>query len=326
MLDRLMKTAVWAPSRLIVGLQSESNSVSLLDRLVRSFLFLPLFLMVHGALCLHTVLAGAFSSVAKTLSGAHMNCVYPDMIQTHLHLFGVWEPDITRYIKQALSPGDTFVDVGANIGYHTLLASDLVGTSGRVLAIGASPSIYDALRKNLKLNGDAKNVRALNMAVAAEAGRVTVYRGPAFNLGISSTVKNRLVKAEQEVDAAPLGAIVNEDEMERLRLVKIDVEGAEETILPALGDFLGSCSHDVEFLVELTPIHWRDKQATCDSVLRVFFEAGFHPYRIRNSYAPWRYLWPNMTTPLLPLPRPLKARVQVDLLLSRRDAVPSDPA
>src|SRR5678815_1717828 len=64
---------------------------------------------------------------ARTYFGARMACDPHDLIQGMILYFGVWEPDVSRVIERTLSPGDVFVDVGANIGYDTLLASSRVG-------------------------------------------------------------------------------------------------------------------------------------------------------------------------------------------------------
>lgn len=72
-------------------------------------------------------------------------------------------------MAERLKPGDVFVDVGANIGYFSLLASKLVGPGGRVVAIEASPEVFDLLRRNLELN-KAHNVRAVNVAISDREG------------------------------------------------------------------------------------------------------------------------------------------------------------
>lgn len=64
-----------------------------------------------------------------------------DILHQYIYYFGVWEPHLTNWIGQQLAPGDTFIDVGANVGYFSLLASRLVGKSGVVVAIEPSPTI-----------------------------------------------------------------------------------------------------------------------------------------------------------------------------------------
>ena len=77
--------------------------------------------------------------LATTYFGARIYCDPRDLIQRMILHFGVWEPDVSRVIEQSLAPGDVFVDIGANIGYDTLLASSCVGPTGRVVSIEASP-------------------------------------------------------------------------------------------------------------------------------------------------------------------------------------------
>src|SRR2546429_7961962 len=86
-----------------------------------------------------------------------------DILQQYIYYFGVWEPNLTRWIAQRLAPGDTFIDGGANIGYFTLLASKLVRDSGAGVAIEASPATFDALQRNLARNR-ARNGGAGNAA------------------------------------------------------------------------------------------------------------------------------------------------------------------
>ena len=100
---------------------------------------------------------------ARTVFGAHLEGDSQDLIQQWVYYFGVWEPVLTRWIRRTLRRGDTFVDVGANIGYFALLASKSVGPAGRVVAIEASPTICASLQRNVASNG-ARNVRVVNAA------------------------------------------------------------------------------------------------------------------------------------------------------------------
>ena len=74
------------------------------------------------------------------------------MIQRGIYFCGVWEPAITSFVRQTLQAGDVFVDIGANIGYYSCLAAKLTGSTGRVHAIEASPTICTILEENLRIN------------------------------------------------------------------------------------------------------------------------------------------------------------------------------
>lgn len=93
------------------------------------------------------------SATVTTIDGASMEIALPDLIQSRIYFFGVWEPAISAFVRSRLEPGDSFIDVGANIGYYTVLASRRVGPSGSVYAVEASPKICSRLRRNVALNG-----------------------------------------------------------------------------------------------------------------------------------------------------------------------------
>ncbi len=100
---------------------------------VRSYIrFAP---WIHGKLSLYNAVADHLWWLEGTVSapttfGATLRVNASDIVGKHLYYFGVWEPTITKWIAERLKPGDCFVDVGANLGYYTLLASKIVGQSG----------------------------------------------------------------------------------------------------------------------------------------------------------------------------------------------------
>src|SRR5271154_1682751 len=108
-------------------------------------------------------------SVSKTRSGFKIYCDLQDIIQEKIVYFDEWEPNLTAFLNRRLKSGDVFIDIGANIGYYSLLAERRVGPGGSVLAIEASPSIYDLLRKNISLN-EGQRIRAVHRAVTDYEG------------------------------------------------------------------------------------------------------------------------------------------------------------
>lgn len=80
---------------------------------------------------------------------------------------------MSRVIEQNLAPGDVFVDIGANIGYDTLLAASRVGAQGTVISIEASPRTFALLQRDIAANPFAANVRAVNAAVSDRPARST---------------------------------------------------------------------------------------------------------------------------------------------------------
>lgn len=84
------------------------------------------------------------------------------------------DPNLTAYFSRNPAPGDVVVDVGANIGYFTLLASNCVGAKGKLVAIEASPSVFGLPSENIALN-TRSNIRAVNVAAAYDRGGLQIF-------------------------------------------------------------------------------------------------------------------------------------------------------
>src|SRR5919109_5225137 len=89
------------------------------------------------------------SFVARTRYGFRIAGDQSLIMPRCIYWFGVWEPPLSRWIRGALGPGDTFVDIGANFGYFTLLAARAVGPEGSVVAVEASRASVRRLEENL---------------------------------------------------------------------------------------------------------------------------------------------------------------------------------
>src|SRR4051794_12278193 len=109
--------------------------------------------------------------VARTRFGSKVEGDTCEILQQHIYYFGAWEADLSQWIAGRLGTGDVCVDVGANAGYFSLLASDIVGDSGAVVAIEASPRVFEILQANLARNR-ARNVRPVNIAAADSSDTV----------------------------------------------------------------------------------------------------------------------------------------------------------
>jgi FkbM family methyltransferase len=136
---------------------------------------------------------------------------------------GVWEPHVTAAFRATLSPGDVCVDVGAYIGYYTLLAAKLVGPAGHVYALEPAFDAHAALVSNAALNG-VSNITTLRAAAGSFQGETAVV-----DQSIRSTV--RPAEAGAKIPVRTVASVVPRAELERLRLVKVDVEGYEVEVL-----------------------------------------------------------------------------------------------
>ena len=225
-----------------------------------------------------------YTALARTEFDATIECNMKDVIQRSIMFFGVWEPNLTAFLWRRLKAGDVFIDLGANVGYFTLLASKLVGETGAVVAVEAAPDIFRALQNNLARNG-MKNVRAVEVAVAAAPGSVQLYWDGDGNLGATTMVPTRGYVALTEVAATSLEHIVTSEELSRTRIIKIDLEGAELPPLRTLLSLAAALRPDAEIVVELVPASIDVPEDGEGGIIGAFRRAGYHAYDLGNSYA-----------------------------------------
>ncbi|MFF6786838.1 FkbM family methyltransferase [Streptomyces sp. NPDC012510] len=263
------------------------------------------------------------TATAHARTGATFPVLTSDVIQRYLWLFGVWEPHLTAWMRSRLAPGDLVIDAGAHTGYFTLLASRLVGPAGRVVAIEPSPAFHQALTANIEANG-CGNVRTVHAAVSDAPGRMTFYLERATNLGGTTAVRPHTVEASFEAEAAPLPALLTEDELVAASLIKIDIEGGEAAAVRGLAPVLHRLRHDAELVIEVTPRTLAKQGRTVDDVLSPLREHGFHVYRLPNDYAAASYP-AAIHRPAPPVRWQRPVTEMSDLIFSRTDAATLPP-
>jgi FkbM family methyltransferase len=262
------------------------------------------------------------SVVARTFFGSEMRVDAEDIVGRYIYYFGIWEPNLTNWIRERLVPGDVFIDVGANIGYYSMLASQLVGDSGRVVAIEAAPQTFSMLSGNVERN-HLLNVRSVNVAAWHCEESLQIFAKPGHS-GMTTVIPERAdrwnLKPSCAVRGVPLSKLLSSEEMKAARLIKIDVEGAEWHVIMGLRPSLEGCRHDLEIVIEIAPEMLGAKGKSCEDFLGLFRQMGFHPYYIENDYSAAAYLsWQPSSRPKR-IDRIPTLTYQSDLIFSRVDA------
>jgi len=175
------------------------------------------------------------------------------------HLVPNREGDVDDFIRSHLRKGSVFVDVGANVGYYTLVASKLLGSYGRVYAIEPVPSTAIILKANVKLN-DCQNVFVYDVAAWSSEGEVTL-KIPESAYDYASAVIGNNRGRKVTVKATTLNEILQDTWVD---LVKIDVEGAEHEVLMGANKSIDKIKYIV---IELT--------RNVEEVLRLLTSHGF---------------------------------------------------
>jgi FkbM family methyltransferase len=200
-----------------------------------------------------------------------------DLVSRKLLEVGVWEPQSIQAVADHLSPNATFIDVGAHIGYYSLKAATIIGPNGHILSIEPNPQTLPKLRGNIEAS-QADAVSVWPVACAQSESTLQFFAAPESNTGESSLSKDN---ASQEgaaavsysVQARPLDAIVKEAKLDRIDVIKIDVEGAEFEVLKGAATILDS--YRPVLVMELMPNQLKSMGTSMDEVNRYLVSHGY---------------------------------------------------
>jgi FkbM family methyltransferase len=147
-------------------------------------------------------------------------------ISSHLMLDGFWEMWITEAMMRAVRRGSTVIDVGANLGYFTMLLADLTGPEGRMLSFEPNPELTSRLRKSIEVNGFAPYTGLHEMALGGAEGFA------ALDVDDTQPGGGRVVPLNPEGAAlrVPVGRLDQIPGALDAEFIKIDVEGFEEHV------------------------------------------------------------------------------------------------
>jgi FkbM family methyltransferase len=152
-------------------------------------------------------------------------------------LYDSYEPGTTRFFETFLKDGMTVVDVGAHIGYFTLLAARLVGSEGKVYAFEPHPTNFQLLVKNIEANR-FKNVICIQKAVSNKCGKCKLYLA-SHSSGQHSIFSNvTQTKVYVEVETVTLDSFFASLGWPSVDLIKIDVEGAEKMVFEGMRELI----------------------------------------------------------------------------------------
>lgn len=147
-----------------------------------------------------------------------------------------YEPELA-HLGSLLGRDGVFVDGGANVGIYTAAASKLVGPGGRVLSCEPAAGAFSSLSRNVGLSAD-ENVRAFNVALSDTSGEAPLFHANGGPVGYSLGGDTATDTDYETVRTARLDEIVDEAGVDRVDVIKLDVEGAEEVALRGAQDVL----------------------------------------------------------------------------------------
>ena len=236
--------------------------------------------------------------IVKLFNGLDIEVDPRDFVCSNIVSYGVWESDTVFFFQRWLKPGMTFIDAGAHIGQYSMIASLCVGPEGRVHAFEPHPGLFDVLERNIKRLSHT-NVITNWLAL----GRITesrqLYLHSVDNLGSTSLIPDESDRDSPTVPVKviPLDEYVTTNAIQRIDLLKIDVEGAELEALEGAQQTLEN-NQEIILMVEFYDCNARRFGHSLNELESWLRKMGFHLYSISFHglvpYAPIRNYCQNV--------------------------------
>jgi FkbM family methyltransferase len=243
----------------------------------------PLFQLarvVYRAIPFRSVRQAGFAAYARAVrsrvvqadvDGARYELHLGELIDLALYL-QQFEPDVRATIRRLTKPGMTVLDIGANIGAHTLLFSSLVGPTGRVVAFEPTDFAYAKLQKNLSLN-PALRVEVVHLALA---DRTSSQQQVDFRA--SWQTNGGRTNGPSTVDMVRLDEWAEAQGLLRVDVIKLDVDGYEYPVIA--GGMATIARTRPTFIIEATGLHFSDAARNPFEVLR---SLGYHLWNLEGQ-------------------------------------------
>ena len=187
-----------------------------------------------------------------------------------------------QHSLELLKPEDVALDIGANFGIWSLLAATRI-TDGRIHAFEPVPDTARRLRDHVELN-DARAIEIHQLALGAEKGSMPFFATTSGNSGASALVRRRAEDVEIRVEVVTLDDWIEREKIERIDLMKVDVEGAEMLVFRGARRLLSSESAPILFF-EIDDDLCADFGTTARDVKQLLIDYGYAIYRWHEAGA-----------------------------------------
>lgn len=190
--------------------------------------------------------------------------------------FGTYERDTVKVLQRLVKPGMTVVDVGACVGFYTLLTARLVGPNGRVYAFEPNPRVFALLCRNIEENRYQGVVRPIPKAVSNRKGWIQLYI-PRHTDEASLYSEDPTGAESVEVETIVLGEFFAEEGWPEVHIIKIDVEGAEVEVLEGMRELVRK-NPALKLIVEFAPEVQIRSVGDCEKLFDSLADLGFHTF------------------------------------------------
>ena len=198
-----------------------------------------------------------------------------------LSIFKIYEPNQTKIVKKYVHEGDVVIDVGAHVGYYTLLMAQLVGKNGKVYSFEPDPVNFELLKKSVEING-FENVVLIQKAVSDTTEKIKLFLGD-NDSAINRIYDAKLGDAKKSIDVESITIDEYFKENDKLfNFIKIDSEGSEAKIINGMEKFLTK-NRKLIMMTEFFPFLIKKSGDEPKQYLKSLENSGFELYNILDD-------------------------------------------
>lgn len=213
---------------------------------------------------------------------------FPEVDESYFRqiYFDLYELSTSRALKKFLKEGDTFIDIGANIGYITAMGANLVGKTGQIHSFEPIPLYFDHLKKIADANPDY-NITINNCALGENVGTAKIDFAKPPHIGGSTLILNSLhshIPVETiEVLVARFDQYAKEKGLEKISLIKIDTEGFEYPVFKGMQNYFENTIHRPVIICEFVPDAYARIGYTVEQLVEYMKKYGYEAYNVFND-------------------------------------------
>ncbi|MDD2665841.1 MAG: FkbM family methyltransferase [Methanocellales archaeon] len=228
---------------------------------------------IPGVSRLHTYLAASIlNGKTHEVDGQKMVAIFDPATKDLLYYTNNYEPLISSLFCSMLEEGMVVLDIGASLGYYTLLAAKRVGDKGEVIAFEPDPVAFCGLLENIRING-WKNVRAFQFAVSdsngeRKMGNLTAHKSFAIKNNTIGIITVNTISLDSFLDVDP-------------DMIKIDVDGAELEVINGMKKILAKGK--AKIICEVTPFHLSSLDYSAEKIEEILKQYNYNIYSITKS-------------------------------------------
>lgn len=236
--------------------------------------------LASSCLLLARRLIGRGTTATVQRGGVRWQLDLREGIDLSIYLLGAFEPSTVRAYSRVVKPGATIVDIGANVGAHTLFLARLCGPPGRVVAFEPTQYAFDKLRRNVELNPEIAGHISCQQVMLVAAANSAVEQAIYSSWPLQDTVDGELhaehkgrLMATRGATAETLDGAIKRLGIHKVDFVKLDVDGHEAEVLEGARETFSRDQPAI--LMELAPFVFRGNMEKFTFMLKFFWTRGY---------------------------------------------------